>query len=333
MKLVERGKVVELQSLWIKARRQQGTAHPFDRWRAVSLEPGAVVGQAVRRILGGSSHGGEFAPLPSPVKRAAAGRLYDPLVADDLTLALELADLADGITMGRYRAEDLAVETKPDETPVTEVDQATERALRERLAQERPDDVVLGEEFGEAGAPGSARRWIIDPIDGTKSYLRGMPTWTTLIALQIDGEPEIGVVSAPAISRRWWAQREKGAFAVGRPIHVSSIAALSEAQLAWGGIEDWDAVGRTDALLALGRACWRTRGIGDAVQYMLVAEGAAEIALDPEASLWDLAAVQIVVEQAGGRFSDLSGTRSAAGGDGIATNGQLHRAALAVVGR
>ncbi len=254
-------------------------------------------------------------------------------MGDDLTLALELADLADGITMGRYRAEDLTVETKPDATLVTEGDQAAERALRELLAQERPDDIVVGEEYGEVGAPGSPRRWIIDPIDGTNSYLRGMPTWSTLIALQVDGEPELGVVSAPACARRWWAQRDRGAFANGRPIQVSSISELSDAQLAWSGIEDWDAVGRIDALLALGRACWRTRGIGDAMQYMLVAEGAAEIALDPDASLWDLAAVQVVVEQAGGHFSDLGGTRTPAGGDGIATNGRVHEAALAIVGR
>ncbi len=254
-------------------------------------------------------------------------------MSDDLTLALELADLADAITMGSYCAEDLAVHTKPDDTPVTEADQAAEQAMRERLASQRPDDVVVGEEFGEAGPPGSARRWIIDPIDGTKSYLRGMPTWTTLIALQIDGEPDIGVVSAPASGRRWWAQRGQGAFADGHPTQVSSIGSLADAQLIWSGIEDWDAVGRTDALLALGRACWRTRGIGDAMQYMLVAEGAAEIALDPEASLWDLAAVQVVVEQAGGQFSDLAGVRTAAGGDGIATNGRVHGAALAIVGR
>ncbi len=254
-------------------------------------------------------------------------------MGDDLRLALELADLADGITVGRYRAADLVVEAKPDDTPVTEADRAAERALRERLAEERPDDIVVGEEYGEAGAPGSLRRWIIDPIDGTKSYLRGMPTWATLIALQIDGEPELGVVSAPACGRRWWAQAGQGAFADGHPIHVSSISALSQAQLLWGGIEDWDAVGRTDALLELGRACWRTRGIGDALQYMLVAEGAAEIALDPEASLWDLAAVQVVVEQAGGHFSDLAGVRTAAGGDAAASNGCVHEAALAMVGR
>lgn len=254
-------------------------------------------------------------------------------MSEDLALALELADIADAITMRRYRAKDLLIETKPDLTPVTEADRAAEQAIRSRLAEVRPHDAVLGEEYGGELAGDSARRWILDPIDGTKSYLRGMFTWATLIALHLDGEPEVGVVSAPAAGRRWWAARGGGAFADGRPIRVSGIDGLAEAQLCWSGIEDWDAVGRLDALLSLGRSCWRTRGIGDAWQYMMVAEGAAEIALDPEASLWDLAAVQVIVEEAGGRFTDLSGALGADGGDGIATNGRLHAAALAIVGR
>jgi len=198
-------------------------------------------------------------------------------VADDLALALELADLADAITMGRYRAEDLAVDTKPDLTPVTEADRAVEQALREHLARERPGDGVVGEEYGGDGTGEAARRWIVDPIDGTKSYVRGMPTWATLIALAVHGEGMVGVVSAPAAGRRWWAERDRGAFADGRPIRVSTIAALGDAQLVWGGIEDWDALGRFDALLELGRRCWRTRGVGDSWQYMLVAEGAVDI--------------------------------------------------------
>jgi histidinol-phosphatase len=252
---------------------------------------------------------------------------------DDLTLALRLADEADAITMARYRAADLAVETKPDATPVTEADRAAETAIRERLARERPGDFVLGEEFGGDGDGARGRRWIVYPIDGTKSYLRGMGTWTTLIALQIDGEGAIGVVSAPAIGARWWAARGQGAFASGRPIRVSSIAALEDAQLCWSGIEDWDAVGRADALLTLARRCWRSRGIGDALQYMLVAEGAAEIATDPEISIWDVAAVQVIVEEAGGRFTALDGAPGARGGDALATNGLVHEAALALIGR
>jgi histidinol-phosphatase len=190
---------------------------------------------------------------------------------------------------------------------------------------------VVGEEFG-ADVGAAARRWVLDPIDGTKSYVRGMFTWATLIALQIDGDPQVGVVSAPGGGRRWWAARGAGAYADGRRIHVSAVEALADAQLCWSGIEDWEAVDRLSAVLELGRRCWRTRGIGDAWQYMLVAEGAAEIALDPEVSVWDLAAVQVIVEEAGGRFTDLHGARRPDGGSGIATNGLVHDAALSVVG-
>jgi len=260
-----------------------------------------------------------------------------PDLHDDLKLALELADIADGITMPRFRAADLQVETKPDLTPVTESDKAAELALRERLKSARPDDAVIGEEFGggtaqaeSAGAGAATREWIIDPIDGTKSYVRGMPTWSTLIALRSDGEMAVGVVSMPALPRRWWAVSGGGAFADGRPIQVSKIASVSDAQMAWSGIEDWDAVGRLDALLALGRACWRTRGIGDAWQYMLVAEGAAEIAGDPAVMLWDLAAVALIVEEAGGRFTNLAGQRNE-WGSGFATNGLVHEEALAIL--
>lgn len=282
---------------------------------------------------------------------------------DDLTLALELADLADAITLARYRASDLVVDTKPDMTPVSESDRAVELALRERLAALRPTDTVIGEEFGgieawsaaggplatgrataaqpdavgrpdqsdDASAPG-ARIWVIDPIDGTMSYVRGMDTWSTLIALTVGGEVRVGVVSMPALGKRWWALRGAGAFADGRPIHVSAVRELADAQLTWSGIESWDAVGRGDALLRLARACWRTRGIGDAWQYMMVAEGAAELAIDPEVTLWDLAAVSLVVEEAGGRFTNLAGAPGPAGGSGLASNGLLHDAALTLLG-
>jgi histidinol-phosphatase len=256
-----------------------------------------------------------------------------PTLEDDLSLALSLADLADEMTMARVGAPDLVVETKPDMTPVSEADRAVELALRDRLAQERPDDAVVGEEYGPGGAVGSGeRRWIIDPIDGTASYVRAMPTWSTLIALEAGGDVVVGVVSMPALGRRWWAAHGQGAFGDGRSISVSRVSRLADAQLTWSGIESWDEVGRADALLSLARACWRSRGIGDAWQYMLVAEGAAEIATDPEASLWDLAAVKVVVEEAGGRFTDLRGRVTAGGGSGLATNGLLHKAALACVG-
>jgi histidinol-phosphatase len=249
---------------------------------------------------------------------------------EDLALALELADIADVITMKRYRAIDLAIETKPDMTPVTESDRAAELALRERIAAAHPHDGVIGEEFGGEGL--HRRRWVLDPIDGTKSYVRGVPTWSTLIGLEVDGEVTVGVVSMPALGRRWWASRGGGAFADGSEIHVSTIAELSAAQLAWSGIEDWDAIGRLDAIVSLGRACWRTRGIGDAWQYMLLAEGAVEIALDPEVKVWDLAALKVVVEEAGGRLTDLTGADTIDGGSAIASNGLVHDAALAFVG-
>jgi histidinol-phosphatase len=259
-------------------------------------------------------------------------------VTEDLALALELCDLADQITLARFRAADLAVETKPDMTPVTEADREVERVIRERLAIVRPADAVVGEEFGASGGD-AARRWIIDPIDGTKNYVRGVPIWATLLALQVDAATTVGAVSAPALGRRWWAARGSGAFCrdglgdgAPRRLQVSSIGELRDASLSWAGIEDWEGIGRLDAILALGRACWRTRGYGDLWSYMLVAEGAAEIGLDAEVSLWDLAAPQVIVEEAGGRFTDLGGVSRADGGSGLATNGRLHDAALAFVG-
>jgi histidinol-phosphatase len=259
-------------------------------------------------------------------------------VVDDLELALALADVADGVTVPRYRAEDLVVETKPDSTPVTEADRSAEEAIRERLAEERADDVVLGEEYGSGGQ--AARRWIVDPIDGTANYMRGVPVWATLIALEKDGELVVGVVSAPALDRRWWAARGEGAYVrepgasgSARPLRVSGVRELSDAQLSFAGLEQWLELGRVDDVVALTERCWRTRGFGDFWAYMLVAEGALDVALDPVASLWDLAAPQVIVEEAGGRFTDLGGVRSADGGDAIATNGPLHEAALGLIGR
>jgi histidinol-phosphatase len=254
-----------------------------------------------------------------------------PPESDDLALALALADIADVVTMRRYRADDLAVDIKPDMTPVTESDKAAELALREHLSNLAPGDAVLGEEFGSSD-PGARRQWILDPIDGTKSYVRGVPTWSTLIGLQVDGEVTVGVCSMPALHRRWWASRGHGAFADGQRIQVSTVPTLETAMMAWSGIEDWDAIGRLDAIIELGRACWRTRGVGDAWQYMLVAEGAAEIATDPEVSIWDLAALQVIVEEAGGRFTDYAGVRTIAGRSGLATNGLVHEATLEIIG-
>jgi histidinol-phosphatase len=262
-----------------------------------------------------------------------------PAVADDLALALELADLADEITLGRFRAGDLVVDTKPDMTPVTEADRATEEALRARLAIVRPDDDVLGEEFGGADSGAAGRRWIIDPIDGTMGYVRGIPTWSTLLALEVDGAIELGVVSAPALKRRWWASRGGGAWlddglpGTPRRLQVSAVAELSDAQLIFQGLEDLDGVGRLDALVELGRRCWRTRAFGDVWSYMLVAEGAADIGgLDAGVKIWDMAAPLVIVEEAGGRFTDFSGAARADGGSGLATNGLLHDQVLEIIG-
>jgi histidinol-phosphatase len=258
---------------------------------------------------------------------------------EDLALALELADVADQITLARYRATDLVVETKPDLTPVTEADTAVERTLRERLASARPGDAIVGEEYGSSETPPSGRRWIVDPIDGTKNYVRGIPVWATLLALEERGQVTVGVVSAPALHRRWWAATGAGAFAADgltadpRRLGVSGVRALEDAQMLMSGFDGWEEQGRLDQLLALSRACWRTRGFGDFWGYMLVAEGVAEVCCEAVVSLWDLAACQVIVEEAGGTFTDLGGVRTAEGGDALATNGLLQEQALAFVGR
>jgi histidinol-phosphatase len=249
----------------------------------------------------------------------------------DLAFALELADLADAVTLERFLADDLVVETKPDRTPVTEADRAVEQVLRKRIGEERPGHGVVGEEFG-ADQPTSAR-WILDPIDGTKNYLRGIPVWATLIALERDGRVEVGVASAPALHRRWWAARGQGAYVNGRPIRVSRVAELSDAVLSHASIGSWEQHGRGEQFLALARGCWRTRGFGDFWSHMLVAEGAADLAVEPEVELWDLAAPQVIVEEAGGRFTDLGGTPTPAGGSVVSTNGLLHDRVLATLAR
>jgi len=240
-------------------------------------------------------------------------------MSPDLSLALALADAADAISLGRFRAHDLVVETKPDLTPVTEADHAVEEAIRTRLAAERPGDGVVGEELGSTGA--SERRWIVDPIDGTRNYSRGVPVWATLIALEEEGELRIGVVSAPALARRWWAERGAGAFVNGEPIHVSAVSAVEDAVLCFA---------LEQQLPALAHRCWHPRGYGDFWAHMLVAEGAADGAIDAVGvSLWDLAAIQPIVEEAGGTFTDRDGVARADGGTGVSSNGLLHDALLA----
>jgi histidinol-phosphatase len=236
-------------------------------------------------------------------------------VGHDLELALRLADAADELSLARFRAADLRVETKPDLTPVTEADQAIERRLRELLAEERPEDAIVGEEEG-ADAREAARRWILDPIDGTKNYSRGIPVFATQIALEEDGEVVVGVVSAPALARRWWAERGGGAFLNGERIHVSRIGSIGAATVS-GDIP-------TDALVALERRSWHGRHFGDFWQHMLVAEGAVDAAIDPVCFLWDVAPMLPIVEEAGGRLTTVAGDRDADGGSAVSTNGLLH---------
>ncbi|MBA2475304.1 MAG: histidinol-phosphatase [Actinobacteria bacterium] len=241
----------------------------------------------------------------------------------DLDFALSLADLADSLSAPRFRAHDLVVETKPDLTPVTETDRAVEDALRERIARERPGEGVLGEERGPEGD--ASTRWIVDPIDGTKNYARGIPLWATLIALEREGELVLGVASAPALGRRWWAARGAGAFAAGAPIRVSRIDRLDEAVVSYTTSLLRSHAG--PALELVGRA-WHARTFSDFWQHMLVAEGAVEVAVESAVSLWDLAAVQVIVEEAGGRFTDLSGAARADGGSAVSSNGLVHEQVL-----
>ena len=240
----------------------------------------------------------------------------------DLDLALRLAEGADAITMKHFRSSTLAVRTKADHTPVSEVDEAVEAMIREALARERPDDSIVGEEMGVSGT--SDRRWIIDPIDATKNYIRGIPIFATLIAL----ENEVGVVSAPALGRRWWASRGEGAFCNGDAIRVSRVGEIAGAHVAYDDVPGFEHHGLGDRFLALVRRCARSRGFGDFWSHMLVAEGAIEIAIEPEVALWDLAAIQLIVEEAGGRFTDLRGNATPAGGSAVSTNGILHDAVL-----
>jgi histidinol-phosphatase len=248
---------------------------------------------------------------------------------EDLGAALRLAEAADAITMSRFLASDLAVTEKPDLTPVTEADLAVETRIRELLAEERPGDAVLGEEFGgEAAFAG--RQWVVDPIDGTKNYVRGVPIWATLIALLVDGVPVVGVVSAPALHRLWWAGAGSGAFvsnAGGSPrrVRVSQVRNLNDASLS---VSDWREGVFGESIRALEASVWRLRGYGDFYHYCLLAEGAVDLAAEPEVSLWDIAAPDVIVREAGGRFSSLEGQAGPHGGSALASNGILHEAAL-----
>jgi histidinol-phosphatase len=255
---------------------------------------------------------------------------------DDLTLALDSADRADALTLDRFGALDLRVDTKPDLTPVTDADRDVETVLRDALARDRPADAVLGEEFGGT-TTFTGRQWIIDPIDGTKNFVRGVPIWATLIALLDDGIPCVGVISAPALGRRWWACRGLGAFAAvdgaaARRLSVSSVADLGSASLSFASLSGWAHRGLRDRFLDLTDTVWRVRGYGDFWSYCLLAEGALDIATEPAVSVWDLAALDVLVREAGGMFTDLSGAAGPHGGSALATNGLLHEQVLASLG-
>ena len=258
-----------------------------------------------------------------------------PDYTDDLRLAHVLADDADSLTTARYKALDLHVMSKPDLTPVTDADQAVEDSIRRTLSRVRSRDAVVGEESGSSGH--SQRRWVVDPIDGTKNFVRGVPVWATLIALVVDDEVVLGVVSAPQLQRRWWASNGNGAW-TGRSLlkatrcQVSDVRRLDDASLSYSSLSGWDDRDRLDDFLSLSRRCWRTRAYGDFWSYMLLAEGAVDLAAEPELELYDMAALDVVVREAGGRFTSLDGSDGPFGGNALASNGHLHEAALAFLG-
>ncbi len=259
----------------------------------------------------------------------------EPTRTADLALARSLADMADEISMDRFRAADLVVTTKPDMTPVSDADRAVETALRAAIQDSRPGDGILGEEFGTQGD--THRQWILDPIDGTKNYVRGVPVWATLIALAIDGVPVLGVVSAPALGKRWWAATGMGAFieeTAGptrseRRIHVSGVTDLADASISLSGLARWGDAGRLDQLVDLSHTVWRTRDYGDMWPYMMVAEGQLEASGEFDLQVYDMAALAPIVEEAGGRFTSVDGETGPWHGSALATNGRIHDDVLA----
>ena len=254
--------------------------------------------------------------------------------AEDLALAHLLADIADEIALDRYQSLDLVITTKPDNTPVTDADRAVETAIREALSKHRPDDGLLGEEFGR-DLKGARRYWVIDPIDGTKNFMRGVPTWACLIALvevHDDGSQEVvvGIASSPALSRRWFASCCQGAFVTfngaTKKISVSQVASLSDASITYS---DFAGFGdRLKPFQEMLEGAWRTRGMGDFWSHMLVAEGAVDVAIEPTLAIWDMAALDIIVREAGGVFTNTSGVAGPFGGSGVSTNAAIHAAVI-----
>ncbi|MDO5746847.1 MAG: histidinol-phosphatase [Actinomycetaceae bacterium] len=266
---------------------------------------------------------------------------HESSLTSDCAIALELADIADNFTYPAFMNADFHVERKADMTLVTEADRGTEDALRARLAVLRPDDAILGEERGTSTSSHN-RRWIIDPIDGTHNYVRGVPVWATLIALEVNGNIEVGVVSAPALNRRWYGARGQGAFRVlgttpgcqrgaPKPLSVSRVAELSDASLSYSSLHGWKTQGLDQGFHHLMQRMWRTRAYGDFWSYMLLAEGSVDIAAEPDLELYDMAALVPIVTEAGGTFTDLQGSPGPWGAAAVATNTLLHTAALNVI--
>ena len=276
---------------------------------------------------------------------STSGELTPSKYSAELAFALSLADRADAISLSRYQALDLVITTKPDNTPVTDADKAVERAIIDAIAAQYPTDGVVGEEFGTSGS--KDRYWIIDPIDGTKNFLRGVPTWATLIALVENEKVVVSVVSSPALYRRWYATEGGGAFVVegsvvstsaenavsaadtqslSRKLSVSKVSAISDASIAYSDFQGWGA--RRSAFEKLLDSAWRSRGMGDFWSHMLVAEGAVDVAIEPSLALWDMAALDLIVREAGGRFSSLDGVDGPFGPNAISSNGALHEAIL-----
>lgn len=259
----------------------------------------------------------------------------------DLEFALDLAIAADAITIGRFLATDLRVETKPDLSPVTEADRAAEELIRNHIGERRPNDVVAGEEFGGVGPTGlpDGRVWVIDPIDGTKNYVRGVPVWATLIGLVEDSEPVVGVVSAPALGRKWWACKDGGAWTVAsmlnncepRRIQTSAVSELADASMSISDSIGWDDRTSPGTLERLSASVWRNRAYGDFYSHILVAEGAVDIAAEPELNPWDVAALIPIVAEAGGRMTGYDGSSAITAGCGVSTNGSLHAKVLDVL--
>ncbi len=253
----------------------------------------------------------------------------------DLELALKLSKVSEEIALTRYLAQDLVIETKPDASPVTDADQSIEKKIREILGQERPKDLIIGEEFGQADFDGKNYAWVIDPIDGTKNFLRGIPTWAVLIALLNPAkEIVVGVVAAPALFRKWYAVKDEGAFVsinngTAKQLKVSRVNKLSDASLSYSDLFGWE--GRREKFLELQDKFWRVRGLGDFWSHILVAEGAVEIAAEPSLKIWDMAACAIIVTEAGGKFTDLKGVPGPFGRSAVSSNGLIHNEFLDLV--